>query len=53
MVVSESMHGEFEVIWNSFEEEAKNTIGESGRVFGIWNNTMNNMHFEIEKLTIN
>lgn len=53
MVVGETMHGEFEIIWNGFEEEAKNTIGESSWMLGIWNNTMNNMHFEVEKLTVN
>lgn len=53
MVFRETMHGELEIIWNSFEEETKNTVGESGRLLGIWNNAMNNMHLEVEKLTVN
>lgn len=53
MVFRETMHGELEIIWNSFEEETKNTVGESSRLLGIWNNAMNNMHLEVEKLTVN
>ena len=47
MVVGETMHGEFKIIWNSFEEETKNTVSESSWMLWIWNNTMNDMHFEV------
>lgn len=53
MVFRETMHGELEIIWNSFEEETKNAVGESSWLLGIWNNSMNNMHLEVEKLTVN
>lgn len=53
MVVWEAMHGEFEIVRNSFEEETKHAIGESGWLFGIWNNAMNDMHLQVEKFTVN
>ena len=53
MVFRETVHGKLEIIWNTLEEETEDTVGESGWLLAVWNNTVNDMHLEIEKLTIN
>lgn len=53
MVVGKSMNREFKVIGYCFEEEAQYTISELGLlVSSIWNNSMNDVHFKIEQLSI-
>ena len=52
MIVCQTVHGELKIIWNSLEEESKNTIGEFGWLFAVWSNTVDDMHLEVEKLSI-
>ena len=53
MVVGKSMNGEFKVIRHCLEKETQDTVGKSGRLISsIWNNSMHNVHFEIEKLSV-
>ena len=52
MIVSQTMHRKLKIIRNSFEEETKYTICKLGWIFIIRSNTMNDMHFEVEKFAI-
>ena len=53
MVVGKSVNGEFKVIGHCLEKEAQDTVGESGGLISsIWNNSVHNVHFEIEKLSV-
>ena len=52
MEIGQSMDGEFEIIWNSLEEETKDTVCETSWLLIIWGNSVNDVHLEIKKLAI-
>ena len=52
MIVCQTVHGELKIIWNCLEEESKNTVGEFGWLSAVWSNTVDDMHLEVEKFSI-
>lgn len=52
MVISLTMKSEWEIIWNSLEQKAQNTMAHLSMLLGIWLDSVNNMHFKIHELSI-
>lgn len=52
MIISVSVKSEWEIIRNSLEEEAQNTMAKRCLTFASWFKSMDNMHLKVHELSI-
>lgn len=52
MEIRTSVKTEWEIIWNSLEQEAQNTMAKLGLIFASWLKSVDNMHLKVHELSI-